>query len=447
MKKLGFFISILLLVCKSNYAQVQTGAISIYNICGNFGVDGGGCNLSAMYAVFAPMTLPNATNHTLNCGTSAGCPLCGTGADTKEHIQAYISVWIPPTCVVNIVTEYGAPFNVNAACIDSRAENDGGASNRPDALCINNGSALSVNAATPCALADKTAAEAAGALNIGICSAGAAGLNTATLNGGATGLNGAPLGSACWLTAGLGNANMLCSANGFAGAAVTGTWATMWYMANRSDEIMTYTITPTSGAGTCTNIGVIVLPIELLNFVAYKTASDIQLGWTTATEINNNYFMVEYSLDATTFIPYKEIKGAGNSVQKIKYSCPFTAEIGNATPYFRLKQVDYNGNFRYSPIIRLGTSYGVPITKDLNLIAYYNTDKDKIIGKFHLDSPQEVNITLYDISGSKISDTNKQLNEGDNEIVIASPETAGVYLLVYQSGDNTPVHKKIIVSK
>jgi hypothetical protein len=187
----------------------------------------------------------------------------------------------------------------------------------------------------------------------------------------------------------------------------------------------------------------VVLPIQLLRFTAAKTNQNIMLNWATITQVNNNYFEAEYSLDGKDFIPFYQVKGAGNSHDILEYTCPFNINIGDNTPYFRLKQVDFNGSFNYSNIITLDNNKYA----ERSLTAYYNTDKDKIIGNFHLEYPQQVNISLYNVSGEEVSVINAFYDEGDNQILLNIPLTAGIYFLVYQNATGVPVHKKIIVSK
>lgn len=185
----------------------------------------------------------------------------------------------------------------------------------------------------------------------------------------------------------------------------------------------------------------VVLPIDLLDFTATKTNEDnITLKWTTATEINDDYFMVEYSLDGGNFTTYKEVKGAGNSNDVRNYNCLFTNEIANEAPYFRLKQVDKNGAFKYSNIITLpGTA---PQVK-----TYYNTDNSSIINKFSLKAPAQINFSLFNITGQEVYTSTNQFNEGANEFSIPAPEVGGVYIVVYQNESSAPVHKKVLITK
>ncbi|WP_262510387.1 lectin-like domain-containing protein [Pontibacter arcticus] len=91
------------------------------------------------------------------------------------------------------------------------------------------------------------------------------------------------------------------------------------------------------------------LPVTLIRFTATAQGAAVSINWETATEVNNDYFMVERSLDGSTFREVAKVKGAGNSSQKLAY-----AHLDKQAPagilYYRLKQVDFNGTYKYSQI-------------------------------------------------------------------------------------------------
>lgn len=94
------------------------------------------------------------------------------------------------------------------------------------------------------------------------------------------------------------------------------------------------------------------LPIELLEFTGRSEGPSNYLEWTTATEINNDFFTLERSADGYDFDQFAIVDGAGNSSSQIHYDKydhnPF---IG--VTYYRLKQTDFNGMFSYSNIVAL----------------------------------------------------------------------------------------------
>jgi len=90
------------------------------------------------------------------------------------------------------------------------------------------------------------------------------------------------------------------------------------------------------------------LPIELIDFNGkYINDNKIELYWTTATEINNDYFTIEKSSDLNSWSILTTVKGAGNSNTMLNYSCFDNNPYIGTTNYYRLKQTDYNGKFTY----------------------------------------------------------------------------------------------------
>ena len=120
--------------------------------------------------------------------------------------------------------------------------------------------------------------------------------------------------------------------------------------------------------GTTANMLCSALPIELLYFSGeQKYCNQNILTWTTATETNNDHFEVERSLDAVSFKTIKEIPGAINSLETKKY----VYVDSNPEPginYYRLKQVDLDGTYKYANIIDVDNS----CVKDLQVIKTTN---------------------------------------------------------------------------
>ena len=97
-----------------------------------------------------------------------------------------------------------------------------------------------------------------------------------------------------------------------------------------------------------------ILPIQLLSFTAQKYNNDHNslIQWSTASETNNNKFIVERSADLIEFTTIGEQNGAGNSHVAHDYSL-VDAQPLNGVNYYRLKQVNFDGTFEYSNIVSL----------------------------------------------------------------------------------------------
>jgi hypothetical protein len=91
------------------------------------------------------------------------------------------------------------------------------------------------------------------------------------------------------------------------------------------------------------------LPIELLSFNAKYDGDNVNINWSTATEINNNYFVIEKSNDIFSWIEVGKVPGAGSSSIIILYSLIDLFPMSGIS-YYRLKQVDYDGKYEYSHI-------------------------------------------------------------------------------------------------
>lgn len=156
---------------------------------------------------------------------------------------------------------------------------------------------------------------------------------------------------------------------------------------NRADEIITYSTTFTGPfCVACASI----LPIELINFNAKKEDSYTHIKWTTASERNSDYFILEKSLNGFTFHPLQKIKASTNSTTIRDYDYNDYKEISGIS-YYRLKQVDLDGQSTYSYIIK--------VSHHLSTL-FYNNNKIHIKYKSNPSLPHTLNI--YNLSGQLV---------------------------------------------
>jgi hypothetical protein len=92
-----------------------------------------------------------------------------------------------------------------------------------------------------------------------------------------------------------------------------------------------------------------VLPVQLTQFTATPKTNSVAINWTTASEKDNAFFQIEHSVNGKDFKFIGSINGNGSSAQTISYSFEHNAPAEGVN-YYRLKQVDLDGNFTYSPI-------------------------------------------------------------------------------------------------
>ena len=94
------------------------------------------------------------------------------------------------------------------------------------------------------------------------------------------------------------------------------------------------------------------LPIELINFSALQNGFHVDLTWTTESEVNNDYFSIERSINGIAFETILEVAGAGTSNERIEYKTQDNNPIAGIS-YYRLKQTDFDGEFSYSKIVAI----------------------------------------------------------------------------------------------
>jgi hypothetical protein len=95
-----------------------------------------------------------------------------------------------------------------------------------------------------------------------------------------------------------------------------------------------------------------MLPVELVSFYGVRTPKQNVLFWTTFSETNNDYFLVERSEDGQYWEGLTKVEGAGNSTSVIDYTYYDNHPLEGVS-YYRLKQTDFDGNFEYSDIVSI----------------------------------------------------------------------------------------------
>ena len=87
------------------------------------------------------------------------------------------------------------------------------------------------------------------------------------------------------------------------------------------------------------------------NFDVNKEGYEIYVSWSTASEINNDYFEVQCSIDGLTWKSISRVDGSGNSNNILHYNTVDADINGYEVKYYRLKQVDFDGTESYSKLL------------------------------------------------------------------------------------------------
>lgn len=122
------------------------------------------------------------------------------------------------------------------------------------------------------------------------------------------------------------------------------------------------------GSGETTNVGCTDLPVDLLDFKAQRDGAINEIEWSVASQVNNDYFVLEHSTDGKNWQVLETIDGAGNTTSQMDYSFHHSFEKYGIN-YYRLTQFDFDGASETFPIVSVNDSEGSKRT----IIRHVNT--------------------------------------------------------------------------
>lgn len=140
------------------------------------------------------------------------------------------------------------------------------------------------------------------------------------------------------------------------------------------------------------------LPVKLTEFNALPVDNKIKINWTTATEINSDFFVVEKSTNGTNWTAVKTVPATGNSTDLVNYEV-YDANPSPGASQYRLKQVDKGGAFEYSMVrtVKFNQGTGVdvfPVPNNGNRISFSG-----------LADPTNTLMTVLSITGTAVHTT------------------------------------------
>lgn len=138
----------------------------------------------------------------------------------------------------------------------------------------------------------------------------------------------------------------------------------------------------------------IPLPVELTHFTATEDNGAAHLSWETATELNNKEFRVEHSRDGATWATLATVKGAGTTTEPQSYAYLHRSPIPGAN-YYRLKQVDLDGQYEYSNV----RSIQIESEEVIRIFPNPTYGKIRITG---IDRYPEASLKIMDLSGKVV---------------------------------------------
>ena len=185
-----------------------------------------------------------------------------------------------------------------------------------------------------------------------------------------------------------------------------------------------------------------VVPVELTSFNAVAANNNVELSWTTATETNNSGFEIERSLDNLNFVKVGFVRGQGTSTQIAKYS--FVDNNSSGHLYYRLKQVDFDGSFKYSKVVEVNGSQPLTFTLNQN---YPNPFNPTTIISYAVPEQSFVSLKVYNVLGKEVASlVNNQVEAGIHKVNFnASNLSSGIYFYTIKAGKFTATKKLMLL--
>jgi len=189
-----------------------------------------------------------------------------------------------------------------------------------------------------------------------------------------------------------------------------------------------------SGSSFCT-AGGFVLPIELVFFKGNVSGESVELSWSTATELNFDYFSVQRSGDGKSFDEIAQIKGHGTTNKQHSYSYDDTNPIVGRS-YYRLISNDFDG---YQQVFKV-VSMDFLGEKSFN-VSPNPSSGESVKLNFNFANETDGQVTIYDNVGSVVG---SYPLTSSGTISFRQALTSGVYMAKYTSISFTKTERFLV---
>ena len=178
-----------------------------------------------------------------------------------------------------------------------------------------------------------------------------------------------------------------------------------------------------------------VLPVQLASFTGQLKDESVVLNWTTESELNNDHFDVERSLDGAHFTSVGKVPGMGTTT--IPHDYTYSDNIKDITApsvYYRLNQVNLDGSFTFSKVIQVRLNTGDILVKNV----FPNPFMDRVQLQANFNTGGVATIHLYNPDGNEVYRSQKMVNSGSNTLELNNLANLprGLYIIQVTVGNS-----------
>jgi hypothetical protein len=183
------------------------------------------------------------------------------------------------------------------------------------------------------------------------------------------------------------------------------------------------------------------LPVTLISFTTECDNGIPLIQWTTASEQNSDYFQIERSRDGENWFPVSKVQAMGNSNTNKDYQFYDITSGKSFDGYYRLKQVDIDGEFKYfGPVSSFCSDYKDEFISEV----FPNPTSGEVSLGIRNDIQETVNVSVSDYTGRILYEMSIEINEGYTlKTIDLSKYITGTYLICITTNNTKYIHKVI----
>jgi hypothetical protein len=191
-----------------------------------------------------------------------------------------------------------------------------------------------------------------------------------------------------------------------------------------------------------------LLPVELVSFESVLDGEVVRLYWKTASETNNAGFEVQRATDSGSFEMLHFVEGYGTTTEAQSYLYEDAAPLFDAQNLrYRLKQIDFDGAFAYSPLVEIDLATPEAFAIHGN---FPNPFTRATTIRYALPRATHVRLVVYDLLGREVALLVDEEQEAGRKAISFEPSSSlasGAYLYRLETGSHQQSGKMVLMKK